>query len=135
MRKIRVLVANRPRMMRDLVIATLSDQPDIEIVGETETELGLTELVDKTRPDCVIIALDDKKSHLDLCGFLLGRYPDMRILGVSGKQSNSVCYSAFVDIRSKSIQTSEEGLLNALRNVPELAERTSIDQGRSRKPS
>ena len=30
----RILVANRPKLMRDVVLATLSDQPGIEIVGE-----------------------------------------------------------------------------------------------------
>jgi chemotaxis response regulator CheB len=34
MNKIKVLVANRPRLMRELVLATISEQPDIEIVGE-----------------------------------------------------------------------------------------------------
>ena len=33
MRKIRVLVANKPRLMRDLVLATISEQPDIEVLG------------------------------------------------------------------------------------------------------
>lgn len=117
MRKIRVIVANRTRMMRDLVVETLSDQQDIEIVGETASEMGLTELVDNTRPDAVIIGLDDQKVRLDLCGFLLGRYPEMRILAVSAEPGNSICYSAFVEIRSKSVQTSEDGLLKALRNV------------------
>jgi len=126
MRKIRVLVTNRPRMMRDLVIETLSDQPDIEIVGETENASGVTELVENTRPDFVIIALDDQDARLDLCGFLIGRYPEMRILAVSAARGNSVCYSAFIDIRSTSVQTSEEGLLSALRNAPDsIGERTA----------
>jgi hypothetical protein len=33
-----VLVANHPRLMRELVMATIADQPDIEVVGE----VGLT---------------------------------------------------------------------------------------------
>ena len=135
MRKIRVLVANRTRMMRDLVVETLSDQPDIEIVGETTTEMGLTELVDNTRPDAVIIALDDQKSRLDLYGFLLGRYPEMRILAVSTGPGNSICYSAFVDIRSKSVQTSEDGLLKALRNVTGSDEENGLADCAVRKPS
>ena len=31
---IRVLLANRPRLMCELILATFSDQPDIEIVDE-----------------------------------------------------------------------------------------------------
>ena len=37
-RTIRVLVANRPRLMRELIVATFADQPDIEIVGEVEND-------------------------------------------------------------------------------------------------
>jgi len=35
---IRVLVANHPRLIRELVTATISDQPDIEVVGEVHHE-------------------------------------------------------------------------------------------------
>jgi DNA-binding NarL/FixJ family response regulator len=122
MHKTRVLVANRSRMMRDLVRETLSDQPDIEIVAEAQSESDVIELADLARPDFVIIALEDHKQHLDLCGFLLGRYPQMRVLALSAERGNSVCYWAFIDIRSKCVETSQEGLLNAVRNLPGYAE-------------
>ena len=35
---IRILVANRPRVMRELLLATLAERPDIEIVGEVSSE-------------------------------------------------------------------------------------------------
>jgi chemotaxis response regulator CheB len=35
--KIRVLVANRPRLMRELVLAMIADQPDIEEIGVVES--------------------------------------------------------------------------------------------------
>ena len=37
-RRIRILVANRPKLMRELILATLSDEPGIEIVGEVSDE-------------------------------------------------------------------------------------------------
>jgi hypothetical protein len=37
---IKVLVANRPRLMRELVLATISDQPDIEVVEQQHFLLG-----------------------------------------------------------------------------------------------
>ncbi len=116
MHKMRVLVANRSRMMRDLVKETLADQPDIEIVAEAQSEADVTELVDISKPDFVIIALDEHKQHLDLCGFLLGRYPHMRILALSDERGKSVCYRAFIDIRSSYVETSQKGLLDAVRN-------------------
>jgi hypothetical protein len=102
--------------MRDVVLATLAGQPDIEIVGETQDDNEITELVEKVRPDFVIIALDEPESRPGICGFLLGRYPQMRVLAIAPEKNISVCYWAFVDLRSKRFQTSEESLLGALRS-------------------
>lgn len=116
MHKVRVLIANRPRLMRDVVMATLADQPDIEIVGETQNDNEITELVEKVRPDFVIIALDEPESRPGICGFLLGRYPHLKVLAIAPDKNVSVCYWAFMDLRSKRFQTSEENLLGALRS-------------------
>ena len=61
MKPIRVLVANRPRLMRELMVATISEQPDIEIVGEVQDEAELVSAVEKTRPfsqGLVVVNLD-----------------------------------------------------------------------------
>lgn len=122
MQKIRVLVANRPRLMRELVLATVAEQPDIEVVGEADNDRDITELVERTRPDCLIIALEAPEERPGLCGFLLGRYPAMRVLAVGPGQQNSIFFWAFVDIRSQAVQTSEDGILGAVRNRIELVQ-------------
>ena len=124
MQKTKVLVANRPRLMRELVLATVADQPDIDIVGEAANETDLTELVERTRPDILIIALEDPEVRPGLCGFLLGRYPQMRILAVAPERDTSIFFWGFVDIRSVRIQTSEENILSVVRNRPELVATT-----------
>jgi len=106
--------------MRDLVLATIRDQPDIEVVGETEDEAEITEMVESLRPDYLILALEGAEVRPDLCGFLLGRYPQMRILAVGSEKNHSRFYWAFVDIRSKVVETSEQGMLGVLRNRPEM---------------
>ena len=116
MQKIRVLVANRPRLMRDLVLATIADQPDIEVVGEAEAESEVTELVERTRPDFLIISLEDQHNRPALCGFLLGRYPQMKVLAIAAERDSTVFYWAFLDIRSKTVENSEQGILGALRH-------------------
>jgi len=121
-KKVRVLVANRPRLMRELVLATIADQPDIEIVGETQDDAAITELVERLKPDSLIIALDEPEVRPGLCGFLLGRYPQMKILAVAPERNSSIYYWAFVDIRSQRVETSEEGILGVLRGRPELVE-------------
>ncbi len=59
---IKVLIANRPRLMRELVLATISDQPDIEVVGVLEDEASILESVERARPDFLIVALDQSGS-------------------------------------------------------------------------
>jgi len=118
-RKIKVVVANRPRLMREMVLATISDKPDIEVVGETDRDSKVIELVEETRPDFLIIGLEDQKKQPPLCGFLLGRYPDMKILAVAAETNSAIFYSAFVDIRSTPVESSEQGILDALRRPTE----------------
>src|SRR3974377_1734880 len=101
MKRVRVLVANRPRLMRELVLATIADQPDIEVVGEVFEESRLTEVVEEVQPDALIVTLDDAEKHSALCGFLLGRHPKMRILALAPERNQGMYYWAVVNIRSK----------------------------------
>ncbi|HXW90874.1 MAG TPA: hypothetical protein VEK33_10040 [Terriglobales bacterium] len=120
MQKVRVVVANRPRLMKDLVLATIGDQPDIEIVGQAQDQEEIIELVERTRPDYLIIALEEPETRPGLNGFLLGRYPNMKILALAAEQNSGIFYWAFIDIRSRRVESSEEGILSVLRNRPEL---------------
>ena len=120
MKRVRVLVANRPRLMRELVMATISDQPDIEVVGEVSDGGDLTEMVEQAQPDVLILAMDEPEKRSGQCGFLLGRYPQMRILALAPEQNTGIFYWAIVDIRTKPVESSEAGILNAVRERPVL---------------
>ena len=120
MKRVRVLVANRPRLMRELVLATIADQPDIEIVGEVGDEGDLTEVVEQVRPDVLILAMEEPEKRPSQCGFLLGRYPDMRILALAPEQNRALFYWAIVDIRTRPLESSEAGILKAVRERPAL---------------
>ena len=113
MPKIRVLVANRPRLMRDLVRATISDQPDIEVLTEIEDDSKLAEIVAELKPDFVIIALDSPDQRPAICDYLLAHHPLIKVLAVAPEHDDSVFF--WSDIRSTAIESSEEGILNALR--------------------
>jgi AmiR/NasT family two-component response regulator len=119
-KRVRVLVANRPRMMRELVMATISDQPDIEIVGEVAEERDLTEVVEQLQPDVLILSMSEPEKSMRQCGFLLGRYPQMRILALEPERNRGIFYWAIVDMRTKPLESSEAGILNAVRERPAL---------------
>jgi len=119
-KRVRVLVANRPRLMRELVLAVIADQPDIEVIGEVEHETELAEAVEEAQPDILILSLDDADERVAQCGFLLGRYPQMKILALAPEQNRGVFYWATVDVRTKPLESSEAGILSALRERPSL---------------
>ena len=115
---IRVLVANRPRLMRETILTTFADQPDVEIVGEVAEESEIFESVKRTLPNFVVLALDHPGERPRICDDLLREYPDVRVIAVDPANNYVVYYWASLDIHSSSIEASEEGLLGALRNRP-----------------
>jgi len=116
-RMIRVLVANRPRLMRELILATLADQPDIEIAGEVSDDEDISSRVSQTQPHLVVIALDEPGKRPEVCDLILQQHPGIRILAVASQQNRSICYWASFDIHSDDIEPSEAGFLSAVRNM------------------
>jgi chemotaxis response regulator CheB len=113
---IRVLVANRPRLMRELILTTFADQPDIEIVGEVGDESEISESVKRTLPNFVVIALDDPGRRPAICDELLREHPEVRVIAVAPEKNYIVYYWASLNIHSNDIEASEEGILTAMRS-------------------
>ncbi len=113
---IRVLVANHPRLMRELILTTFADQPDIEIVGEVGEESEISERVKRTLPDFVVIALDHPGRRPAICDELLREHPEVRVIAVAPERNSIVYYWASLDIHSNDIEASEEGILSAMRS-------------------
>jgi len=116
-RAIRVLVANQPRLLRELILSTFSDQPDIEIVGEVADESDIRAKVSTTDPNFVVIALDDPNKRPAICDDLLREHPNLRVIAVAARKESVVYYWASLDIHSSNIEASEEGILNILRGM------------------
>jgi DNA-binding NarL/FixJ family response regulator len=122
MEKIKVLVANRPRLMREVVLATISDQPDIEVMGEITDDTDIGQVVEQSKPDFVIIALDHMDQRPALCDDLLARHPEMKILALAPERNSSVFFWSVVNIRSARVESSEAGILGALRGKTQIAD-------------
>ena len=112
---IRVVVANRPRLMRELVLETIIEQPDIEIVAEIQNEDEIVSVVEGTHPNFLIITLDESNQRPQICDTLLRRFPEMRILALASERNSSIFYWASFDIHSSQVEASEAGVLSALR--------------------
>ncbi len=116
-RRIRVLVANDPRLMRELVIATLSEESGIEIIGafESSDQIPLVHQVRLHRPDFLILTLAEDGHRPQACDVLLRCFPHLRILAIAGHGDQCVLYRMDDRIRSSRIELSTGGLLNAVR--------------------
>ena len=114
-RQIRVLVAIRPRLMRELILNTFSEQPDIEVVGEIGDDGDVQSAVAEKRPDFLVLSQDDTKHRPLICDTVLHRHPELRIIAVAPDQNYSVHYWASLDIHSDDVEASEEGILEVLR--------------------
>lgn len=124
-RSVRVLVANRPNLMRELVISVLSDQPGVEIVGEVANDPEIAERVEDTQPDLLVVTLETTQSQLAICETILRQHPAMRIIAVGLRENCSICYWATVKIHATEIEASERGLLETVRDMQRVDQRDS----------
>src|SRR5437868_5348912 len=116
-RSVRVLVANRPKLMRELILSTLAEEPGVEIVGEVAEEDEIPDRVRQVSPDLLVIELWEPSERPVLCDVLLRDHPDLRIIAVASEQNFSICYWASLCIHSNEIETSEQGIRNAVRGI------------------
>jgi DNA-binding NarL/FixJ family response regulator len=115
----RVLMANQPKLMRELLVEMLADEPWIEIVGEASREAEIRELVQKTAPDLLVVTADKPGRRPEICDRLLQEYPALRIIAVAAHENYTVCYWASLDIHADHVESSEEGFLSAVKNAAE----------------
>lgn len=118
--------------MRELVLATLENQPDIEILendaADDPAASELTESVAHSRPDFLLVTLDDKDGHGQrrVCENLLKQFPALKILVLARHSDRCVLYRINSRVYSTAVTMSEEGILNVLRGQP--GKRTRADR-------
>lgn len=118
MRKIKVLVANRPRLMRELVITTLANHRDIEVVNDAAAEelmdTHLVPSIERLQPDFLIATLENSAEPSKECHFLLKRFPKLQIIAVAPHSDSCVLYAMNRRIYSVPVAMSEQGILDVL---------------------
>jgi hypothetical protein len=109
--------------MREVLLSTLAEQPWIEILGEVPEEEEILGSVQKMLPDLLVIAAIKRGKRPHICDALFEKYPKLGIIAIAPTENYSVCYWASPEIHSFDIETSEEGLLDAVRRFVETAGR------------
>lgn len=61
MELVRIVLAEVPRLLRDILHGSLATERDVELVGEASTLAGLTEIVQRREADVVILGLSESE--------------------------------------------------------------------------
>ena len=121
----RILVANHPKLMREVIVAALTNQPGIEIVGEVQNPADILAQVHAVLPDLLVIGLDENEGRPEICDRLLRENPELRIIAIASRQDRTLCYWASFDIHCADIETSTAGILSAVHNPVDSLRRPS----------
>ena len=124
-RATRILVANSPKLMRDVILAALEDQPGIEIVGEVSDESEIAQWVQATSPDLLVIALEHSERRPAICDRILRAHPELRIIAVASREDRTLYFWASFDIHCADIESSTAGILEAVHYTAESGRRPS----------
>lgn len=113
--KMRVLIAYRPGMMRELLNELVAQEADLESAGNIERIEEIAESVKQFRADCLIISKETLSQQPGLCAELLPQYPHLSILALAPERNSGMLYRNAAQGPCGPIECSEEGILNALR--------------------
>jgi DNA-binding NarL/FixJ family response regulator len=120
----RVLMANRPKLVREVILAALADQPGVEIVGEVSDESEILAQVEAKLPDLLVIALDENELRPAICDQVLREHPELRIIAVESRKNRTLYFWASFDIHCADIETSLAGIMSVVH--PAESERTPL---------
>ena len=127
MRKIRVLLANRPRMVRALVRDMIERQPDMEVVGEVLDPLDVISAVQETAADIVVVAINNNSEAQELRRRLLAQCPSVAILALS-LSGDTAFIEQLRPQRREMVDPSEATILRALRQAVQASGDTEAGQ-------
>ena len=115
MRSIKVLLANDPLILREVVREIIARQPDMEVVGEILDPLGVLLAVKETEADVVVIGLRDSEEP-GLVSHLLAECPYVTVLGLASHGDTAIIVQMCL-WRKEIVDPSEVNILRALRNA------------------
>lgn len=111
----RVLLLDMPRLLRELVRDVVSEQPDLEVVGELDDESQLDAAISSTDPNFVIVGTDRAELSAAFRELFEVR-PRLKVLALATEGGRSVVW----ELAPRCVQLGEmspESLLAALRQA------------------
>jgi len=94
MRKIRVMLASRPKMISDVIRNIIERQPDMLMVGEVIDPIKLLFATKETAVDVVIVTPLKADGEPKICSHLLAEHPRLKVVTLSSKGEAAYLYQA-----------------------------------------
>ena len=114
MRKIRVLLASRPKMLSDVIRNMLERQPDMQVAGEVLDPIELLLAVRAMKVEVVIVTPLDADSESRICRLLLAEHPQLKIVTMSAKDNTVFLYESGAG-KKRVDEPSASSILGAIR--------------------
>lgn len=94
--KIKIYLTDDHKILRESLNILLSQEEDIEVVGEAEDGLAVEEGLRKTAADILILDISmPKRSGLDVAKNIVREYPDLKIIFLTMHKSEEILAEAF----------------------------------------
>ena len=123
LKKIRILLANRPPMLLEIMRVLVQRQEDMEVVGEVLDPIGLLVAVREWEANAVILTLEGYEEP-GLCSHLVTEYPNLTILALAADGK-----TAFLRPPRREIKVpSEQSIVDALRDAVRVKEEVGHGQ-------
>ena len=116
MKKIKVLLANRPQSLRESLRNLIYSQTDMEVVGEALEPVEILLMVGKTEADVVIVTLPNSDEDPGIYSHLFAEYPQLLIFAVSPELESALLYRQLVS-KEQIFKVSKEEIPALIRKV------------------
>ena len=116
MRKIKVLLAVRPRMLSEVLRNAIERQPDIEIVSELIDSAELLIALRAIKAEVVITTSIDSDRGPEISGCLLAAYPQIKMITLSEAGDIALLYESGSS-KKRIDEVGEEAILGAIREL------------------
>lgn len=91
MERLRIIVVDMPRLVRDLIERAIVAQPDMTLLAVLESPRQMVQAARAMRPDFVVIGLKAKALPTE-CRQLMAEHPTLRLLGIEAVAGEAHLY-------------------------------------------
>ena len=116
MRKIKVMLASRPKMISDVIRNIIEHQPDMTMVGEVIDPIKLLYAIRETSVDVVIMTPIKANGEPKICSHLLAEHPWLKVVTLSAKGEVANLYQTGAP-KLRIDEPSDQAIISAIREA------------------